>query len=100
MIARTWVGEVPSDRSEEYLRLMRAVALPAHRKTPGNRGAWALRQERGDRTRFTLLSFWDSTDSVAAFAGDDLSQVHYFDFDADLLIEMSPCADHFELYDR
>lgn len=94
-----WTGEVPLDRSDEYLGLMRTVALPADRSTPGNQGAWTLRRESAHRATFTMLTFWDSTDSVVAFAGDDISIARYFDFDPDMLIETVPHADHFELYD-
>ncbi len=99
MIARTWTGEVPLDRSDEYLELMRTVALPAYSETPGNRGAWTMRRSLADRAQFTMLTFWDSEESIAAFAGDDISVARYFDFDPEMLIEMVPHADHFELYD-
>ncbi len=99
MIARTWTGEVPLDRSEEYLKLMQTVALPAYSDTPGNQGAWIMRRQLEDRARFTMLTFWDSEESIVAFAGEDISVARYFDFDPDFLIEMVPNADHFELYD-
>lgn len=99
MIARTWSGEVRLDRSDEYLELMRTVALPAYAETPGNRGAWTLRRDLEDRTQFTMLTFWESEDAIAAFAGNDISVAKYYDFDPEMLIEMVPNADHFELYD-
>jgi hypothetical protein len=41
-------------------------------ETPGNRGAWILRRDQGDRTEFITMSFWDSVDAIRAFAGDDI----------------------------
>jgi heme-degrading monooxygenase HmoA len=40
------------------------------RADPGNRGAWMLRRDQGDRTEFLTLSLWDSVDAIRAFAGD------------------------------
>ncbi len=99
MIARIWRGVVPADRADEYLELMRTVALPDYRSTPGNRGAYALRRIRGDRAEFLMVTFWESAESVKAFAGDDPTAAKYYDFDADFLLEMVPSVDHFELYD-
>ncbi len=98
MIARIWQGETPLDRSAEYLRLMREVALPDYRSTPGNRGAYVLREESGSVARFLMLTFWESEEAVAAFAGDDVTVAKYYDFDDDFLLDKAPRATHFELY--
>jgi hypothetical protein len=39
MIARIWHGVVPASKADEYLALMRRIALPEYLATPGNRGA-------------------------------------------------------------
>jgi hypothetical protein len=36
MITRIWHGATPAAKSDEYLNLMRAVAIPDYRSTPGN----------------------------------------------------------------
>ncbi len=99
MIARIWKGEVPLERSEEYLARMRTVALPDYRSTEGNRGAFVLHREHLDRAEFLMLTFWESRESIRGFAGDDISVAKYYDFDAEVLLEMVPNVDHFELYD-
>ena len=98
MIARIWRGEVPLDRSDEYLQRMRTVAIPDYRSTDGNQGAFALRRLHGDRAEFLMLTFWDSLESIEAFSGDDTSVAKYYDFDAEVLLEMVPNADHYEIY--
>ncbi len=100
MIARIWKGEVPLERSDEYLERMRAVAIPDYRSTEGNRGAFALRHVHDDRAEFLMLTFWDSEESIKAFAGDDVTAAKYYDFDADVLLEMVPHVDHYELYNE
>ena len=99
MIARIWKGEVPLDRSDEYLTLMRTVAIPDYQSTDGNRGAFALRRIQEDRSEFIMLTLWESLESIKAFNGHDISVAKYYDFDAEILLEMVPNADHYEIYD-
>jgi heme-degrading monooxygenase HmoA len=98
MIARIWHGAVPREKSESYLKLMRDVALPEYKATPGNRGAWCLRRPDGERTHFEMLTFWDDVDAIRRFAGEDYEAAKYYDFDAAYLIEMEPHVRHYELY--
>ena len=37
-----------------------------------------------------MLTFWESEESIRAFAGDDISVAKYYDFDKDFLIELEP----------
>jgi hypothetical protein len=60
-------------KSDEYLNLIRTVAIPDYRSTPGNKGAYALRRIEGDTPHFLMVTFWESEDAVRAFAGDDIS---------------------------
>jgi hypothetical protein len=39
MIARIWHGATSAIKSDEYLNLMRTVAIPDYRLTLGNKGA-------------------------------------------------------------
>jgi len=71
MITRIWHGVTPVTKSDEYLNLMRTVAIPDYRSTPGNQGAYALRRIEGDRAHFLMVTFWESEAAIRAFAGDD-----------------------------
>lgn len=99
MIARMWHGVVPVAKSDEYLGLMRTIAIPDYKKTPGNRGAFALREIRGDEAHFVMLTFWESREAIQTFAGKDVEAAKYYDFDRDFLLEMEPFVKHYELYD-
>ncbi len=100
MIARRWHGAVPVTRADEYLRLMREVALPDYRRTPGNMGAWCLRRIEHDVAHFEMLTFWEDIPSVQRFAGEDYGQAKYYDFDDAFLIEKEPTVQHHSVYDR
>jgi hypothetical protein len=98
MIARMWHGMVPISKADEYLKLMRRIALPEYLATLGNRGAWCLRRTEAGVTHFEMLTFWDDSDAIKRFAGDDFSRARYYDFDPDYLIEMEAGVRHYELY--
>ncbi len=97
MIARMWHGKVPISKADEYLGLMRRVALPEYVATRGNRGAWCLYRTEADVTHFEMLTFWDDTEAIQRFAGDDFSLAKYYDFDTDYLIEKEPHVRHYEV---
>jgi hypothetical protein len=100
IVTRIWHGATPVSKSDEYLNLMRTVAIPDYRSTPGNKGAYALRRMEGDTAHFLMVTFWESEEAIRAFAGDDISVAKYYDFDKDFLLELEPCSTHYEMYDK
>jgi heme-degrading monooxygenase HmoA len=96
MITRIWHGRTTVSKSDEYLNLMRTVAIPDYRSTPGNKGAYALRRIEGDTAHFLIVTFWESEDAVRAFVGDDISVAKYYDFDKSFLLELEPTSSHYE----
>jgi quinol monooxygenase YgiN len=100
MITRIWHGRTTSADADEYLHLMRSIAIPDYRATPGNKGAYALRRIEGDFAHFLMVTFWESEDAIRAFAGDDVTFAKYYDFDKDFLLEMEPASTHYETYER
>src|SRR5260370_21967547 len=100
MDTRIWHGATPAAKSDEYLNLMRTVAIPDYRSTPGNRGAYALRRMEGDTAHFLMVTFWESEEAIRAFAGDYISVAKYYDFGKDFLLELEACSTHYEMYDK
>ncbi|MEU7896546.1 hypothetical protein AB0B45_27275 [Nonomuraea sp. NPDC049152] len=100
MIARIWHGVTPLDKSGDYLKLMREVAIPDYRSSPGNQGAYVLHREAEGVAHFLTLTFWDSEGSITAFAGDDVTVAKYYDFDDAYLLEKEPRVTHYHLYDE
>lgn len=98
MVARVWHGATNVARSDEYLELMRTVALPDYKGTPGNLGAYVLHRLDGGVAHFYMLTFWESRESVKAFAGDDIGVAKYYDFDEEMLLELEPDSRHYDVY--
>jgi heme-degrading monooxygenase HmoA len=99
MIARTWHGVTPLAKADEYLHLMRTIAVPDYQAIAGNRGVYVMRRIDGETAHFLLLTLWDSEDAIRQFAGEELAKAKYYDFDADYLLELEPTATHYEVFD-
>lgn len=100
MIARIWRGQVRTDRVAGYVDYIVGTGMTEYRDTPGNRGAQMLTRDLGDgRTEVVTLSWWDSLDSIRAFAGDDITAAKYYPEDDDFLIAREDTVTHYEVRD-
>src|SRR5687767_11864412 len=97
MIARRWHGRVPAAKAEEYLGLMRKVALPDYCFTEGNRGAWCLHRRDGGVVHVEMFTLWEDEVAIRRFAGEDMEAAKYYEFDRDFLLELEPHVVHFEV---
>lgn len=97
MIARIWHGVTPSAKADEYKKYIMRTGIPDYKKTPGNRGAWILHRSDGNVTHFLTLSFWDSWDSIRAFAGPEMERAKYYPEDRSFLLELEPTVQHFDM---
>ena len=77
--------------------LMKEVGLADYRSTHGNRGAWCLHRPEGDIVHVEMLTLWDDFDAIRRFAGDELTNAKYYDFDRGFLLELEPEVTHFEV---
>jgi heme-degrading monooxygenase HmoA len=97
MIARTWRGWTRPEDADEYVRYVQETGIAQYRATPGNRAAYILRREDGDRTEFLTLTFWDSLESVRGFAGDDIEAAVFYPEDDRFLVDRETVARHFDV---
>ena len=97
MIARIWRGAVRREDADAYAAYIGDTGLAEYAATPGNRGAWMLRRDEGDRTEFVTFTLWDSLDAVRAFAGDDVERAVYYPEDERYLIERGEKVEHYEV---
>jgi heme-degrading monooxygenase HmoA len=97
MIARIWRGVTAADRAQDYLEYLRGTGIADYTATPGNHGVEVLMRTEGDRTQFTLITYWDSLDAIKAFAGDPPEVARYYPEDDDYLINREDTAEHHEV---
>jgi heme-degrading monooxygenase HmoA len=96
MIASIWKGTVRRTDGDEYADYIRDTGFNEYAETPGNRGAWMLRRDDGDRTEFMTFSLWDSVNAIKAFAGEDINAAVYYPEDERYLIERNATVTHFD----
>jgi heme-degrading monooxygenase HmoA len=99
MVARIWRGVVRKGDADDYAQYIRDTGFADYEATPGNRGAWMLRRDEGDRTEFIAFTLWDSLDAVRAFAGDDIETAVYYPEDERYLVEREDTVKHYEVAD-
>ena len=97
MIARLWHGAVPADKGDAYMRYLEKTGIPDSRATRGNRGVTVLRRREGDVEHFLFISFWESRESIGAFAGEDREKARYYPEDAAFLLELEPTVTHYDV---
>jgi heme-degrading monooxygenase HmoA len=97
MIARIWRGVVRRDDAEAYADYIASTGMAEYRSTPGNKGAWMLRHDDGDRSEMITFSLWESRDSIRAFAGDDIDQAVFYPEDDRFLLERDLTVRHYEV---
>jgi len=97
MIARTWRGWTRPEYADAYVQYLLETGIAEYRRTPGNRAAYILRREDGDRTEFVTLTFWDSLDAVRGFAGEDITRAVFYPEDERFLMDSETWAVHYEV---
>lgn len=78
MVARIWRGATRAVDADRYRAYLEETGLRDFARTPGSRGALALRRDVGDRTEWTIVSLWESVDAIRAFAGDDVTKARFY----------------------
>ena len=97
MIARIWRGAVRADDAAAYASYIQETGVEGYRKTPGNRGAWALWRVEGDRAEFVTVSLWDSREAIKGFAGQDIEIAVFYPEDDRFLVERVLTVHHYEV---
>jgi heme-degrading monooxygenase HmoA len=100
MIARTWTGAVLREDADAYADYIRETGFAEYGRTAGNRGAWMLRRDKGDRTEFITLSMWDSVEAIKAFAGEDIEAAVLYPEDERYLIDGESRVAHYDVVDQ
>ena len=95
-----WHGRVPTAKAAAYRDFTNGRAIPDYRSVPGNLSVHVLERAEGEVTHFITLTFWDSLDSVRAFAGEDVEKAKYYPEDAEFLLEYEPRVVHYEVVGR
>ena len=98
MIARTWHGKTSSFDAEIYRHYVISTGIKDLTATKGNLGLHIWQKNEKDITHIWVVSFWDSHESIKAFAGNDIEIARYYDNDKNYLLELEPHVQHYEAW--
>ena len=95
-VARIWRGRVPRDRADDYERYNFEVGIrPLMEKALG---VQCLREDRDADTEFMTISYWESVEAMARFAGADPTAIHHLPRDPEFLIELPTSVQVLRMY--
>lgn len=98
MIGRIWHGKTPTEWADAYLEFLKERAIPDYESIDGNLGTYLLHAVEDDEAHFLTLTFWESEDTIRAFAGEDIESAKYYPEDEDVLLEFEPTVTHYDVY--
>jgi heme-degrading monooxygenase HmoA len=70
MLVRHFTATVSPANAPRYYAFFRDTLTPQLKQIPGHRGALVMSHGSGDTTNILVLTFWDSAEAIARFAGD------------------------------
>ena len=94
---RTWRGWSRREDTDAYAEYILATGIVEYEETPGNEGAYIASRPDGDRTEFLTVSFWDSRESIVAFAGEDIDRAVFYLEDDRYLVDRETTVKHLSL---
>ncbi len=97
VIARLWHGVTRAAHYDEYFAFLAARAIPDYQGTEGNRGVQILRRLETNEAHFLIITYWDSFEAIARFAGADVNRAKYYPEDAEYLLAYEPTVSHYEV---
>lgn len=95
-IARLWHGKVSNAKADEYDAYL-AGAIKKFRELKGNVGYQKMRETIGEETHFSVISYWDTRESIKAYAGDDIRRVRDAPRDPEFLIDREPTVMNYDV---
>ncbi len=100
VIARAWHGKTPRQKADEYEKYL-SGAITKFPSIAGNLGYQLMRIDGGpdgeQYTEFQVISYWESTDAIHAYAGADIRRTHDLPRDREYLVDMEPSVRNYEL---
>jgi heme-degrading monooxygenase HmoA len=99
MISRVWHGWTTAANADTYEALLATEIFPGieNRRLEGYHGIQLLRREVGDTVEFVTIMWFESMESVRAFAGDDPEVAVVLPVAEALLARFDARSQHYEV---
>ncbi len=97
MIARIWSAQSTPAQAAAYAEHLRSRVLPELAKLEGYSGAMLLERPEAGTVEIIVVTFWQSANSIKAFAGADLERAVVEDEAVPLLTRFDPRVRHYDI---
>lgn len=97
MFAREWIALCPRHQKGKFIEYLYQTGVKDTSATSGFRGAQIFTRELDDKSEIKLISYWDSLDSIKAFAGDDITVARLYPDDYKYELEPDDFVTHYEV---
>lgn len=99
LIARTWHCFTSKANAPRFEKIIRDEVIPSLAGgIKGYKGIQVLEFEKGTEVEFTTIMFFDSIESVKAFAGENYTRAHIDPKLRPLFLRFDPVAQHNKVF--
>ncbi|MCG8551952.1 MAG: hypothetical protein MI799_16255 [Desulfobacterales bacterium] len=101
MFAREWKAKCPSHHKEGFIKYLYQTGVKETSETKGFKGAQIFsRDVSDDNVEITLISYWDTLESIKAFAGENIGIAKLYPEDAVYELEPDDFVTHYEVVEN
>lgn len=100
MIAREWRARCPKHQQKPFADYLRSVAIKDMSTKPGFKGAQVFARVLDNQYEITLISYWESLESIEAFAGTEIGVAKLYPDIAKYDLEPDDFVNHYELVEN
>jgi len=97
VIARYWSALTSHEKAPQYAEHLANAVFPELKKLAGYRRGTLLRRDVPSGVEVIVITFWESLDSIRAFAGSDVETAVVADKAAALLATFDQRVRHYEV---
>ncbi|HFD32225.1 MAG TPA: antibiotic biosynthesis monooxygenase [Gammaproteobacteria bacterium] len=97
MIAREWKTRCPRHQKKGFIEYLYKTGIKDSAETDGYQGAQIFARGLNDQVEITLITYWDSMNSIKGFAGDDISLARLYPEDYRYELDSDDFVLHYEV---
>jgi heme-degrading monooxygenase HmoA len=100
MYAREWKARCPKSMKNGFIDYLYETGIKDTAATLGFKGAQILSRTVGNQIEVTLISYWESLESITAFAGENISEAKLYPEDFKYELEPDNFVNHYEVIEN
>jgi len=100
MYAREWKARCPVASKDSFIAYLYETGIKDTAATAGYLGAQIFTRTLENRVEVTLISYWDSLESVKSFAGENISEARLYPEDFKYGLEADHFVSHYEVIEN